>query len=312
MLINIFSKRQKKGRGELPDVYVYNDIPKPLRVQIVFIFHGVLGGEQQYNEWQFGTSNAYKAVVESLCREYGQFQLVELNRHRERNYLEEMTNFILQEQNHERVLDAVEVAFRTANAFARSWEYMHHQAASENVDNAITEFNARFQEHAIGFRLEEGEIVRIDSELVHAEVVKPALQLLRDKEYEGAQAEFLKAHEHYRHGKTKDVLSECLKSLESVMKTVCKRRKWSVPSNATSASLIQALFDNGLIPAFWASHFTGLRAMLEGGVPTARNRLGAHGQGSEVIEIPEHIAGYVLHQTAAAIVFIDQAEKSLQ
>ena len=34
---DIFSKRQKKLRGEVPDVYVYNDLPNPLRQQICFI-----------------------------------------------------------------------------------------------------------------------------------------------------------------------------------------------------------------------------------------------------------------------------------
>jgi hypothetical protein len=34
---DIFSKRQKKLRGKLPDVYIYDEIPQPLRVQIVHI-----------------------------------------------------------------------------------------------------------------------------------------------------------------------------------------------------------------------------------------------------------------------------------
>jgi len=36
-ILELFSKRQKKLRGEVPDVYQYTDIPNPLRVQIIHI-----------------------------------------------------------------------------------------------------------------------------------------------------------------------------------------------------------------------------------------------------------------------------------
>jgi hypothetical protein len=76
--------------------------------------------------------------------------------------------------------------------------------------------------------------------------------------------------------------------------------------------LIQVCFDNGLIPAFWQSHFAALRSLLEGGVPTARNRLGGHGQGSAVVEVPAHIVAYVLHMTAASIVFLVETERQIK
>jgi hypothetical protein len=84
----------------------------------------------------------------------------------------------------------------------------------------------------------------------------------------------------------KEALDECLKSLESMAKAVCSKRKWSYDPKATMNALIQILFDNGLVPAFWAQHFSSLRSTLESGVPTARNRLGAHGQGTEIVEVP--------------------------
>jgi hypothetical protein len=147
--------------------------------------------------------------------------------------------------------------------------------------------------------------------LLHAEVVKPALALLRTKEYVGAQEEFLKAYEHYRHGRTKEALAECLKALESVMKAICAKRRWKHDPSATSKHLIQLLFDKGLIPSFWQQHFAALRSTLESGVPTARNKLGGHGQGTEIREVPMHLVAYVLHLTAAAIVFLVEAEQNL-
>ncbi len=52
-----------------------------------------------------------------------------------------------------------------------------------------------------------------DSELVHAEVVKPALLVLRQKGFASAQAEFLAAHEHYRSGRNSEALVEALKGI---------------------------------------------------------------------------------------------------
>lgn len=310
MLLNIFSKRQKINRGEIPEVYTYNTLPNPLRVQIVLIMHGVLGNERQYQDQYYGSRKAYQTVVESLCREYGQFQLVELNQYRHRSYQEELSNFILQEPDHERVLDAVELVGKIADTFARRYDFLRNQNASRSVDEALEELNLRFQEHAVGYRFESGEIIRIDSDYIHAETVKPALSLLRDKNFEGAEAEFRSAHEHYRHGRTKETLVECLKAMESVMKAICIKRNWSTDKNANCSTLIRILFENELIPQFWASHFSGLRANLEGGVPTARNKLSGHGQGTAVVEVPNHIATYVLHQTAASIVFLIQADKA--
>ena len=186
----------------------------------------------------------------------------------------------------------------------RTWGYR----ASERADDAIAELNARFQEHGVGYAFEDGEIIRVDSQLLHAEAVKPALILLGAPEYAGAQAEFLTAHEHYRHGRDKEALAECLKALESVMKAICAKRNWAHDPNAPAKALIEVLFDKGLVPTFWNGHFHALRSTLEAGVPTARNRLGGHGQGTEVVQVPKYLVAYVLHMTASAVVFLAEAE----
>jgi len=178
------------------------------------------------------------------------------------------------------------------------------------IDNALEELNLRFAEHSVGYRLAEGKIVRIDSEMLHAEVVKPALLLLQGTAYSGAQDEFLTAHEHYRSGRYKEALNESLKSMESVLKSICKERGWSHKPTPTASELIDVCFANGLIPAFWQSHFSSLANMLKSGVPTGRNKLGGHGQGAEIVTVPAHLAAYVLHMTASTIVFLVEANQS--
>jgi len=254
---------------------------------------------------------AYEAIVDTLCREYGRFSL-ESNGFtpRSRSHETELLNFILHEGDVERVLDAIELSFKFVDLLTRKYGYRYLQNFDSIADDAIEELNSRFAEHSVGFRFEENKIVRIDSELIHVEVVKPSLVLLNGEEYSGAQDEFLAAHEHYRSGNYKEALNESLKSMESVLKSICKERGWPHKPTPTASELIDVCFANGLIPAFWQSHFSSLTSMLKSSVPTGRNRLGGHGQGPEIVTVPPYLAGYMLHMTAATIVFLAEANKA--
>lgn len=42
-----------------------------------------------------------------------------------------------------------------------------------------------------------------------------------------------------------------------------------------------------------------------------RSQFGAHGQGSQIVEAPQHIAGYLLHLTATTILFLVESEKQM-
>ena len=310
-VIDIFSKRQKRLHGQEPDVYKYDEIPPNLRVQIIHIWDAALGGEREVGN-RYGMSEsgkAYKTLVGILRQEYGVFQLDDAA---QGDYRLELCNFLLRAEI-EQALDAVEISFRVIDKMTRTFQYLGRPNADQIATNAINELNVRFREHSVGYAWESGEIVRINSQFIHAEVVKPALHLLARKEFAGAQQEFLEAHDHYRKGLHKEAMAGALKSLESVLKSVCDTRGWTYDKNrATAKDLIAICFEKGLVPAFWESALGNLRALLESGVPTARNRLGGHGQGSVPVEAPGHVAAFVLHMTAAAIVFLGQASDAKQ
>jgi hypothetical protein len=316
-VVNLFSKRQKKLRGEVPDIYTYDIIPEPLRVQIVHIWDDAMGNDLEYrHQHDYGGKvfQACKYITNTLCREYGFFELPSAKKVYEqiRNYRSELVRFVLQEQDSSKVIDAIELSFKIIDVYTRDTHYLNrNENPSKRADAAIAELNTRFQEHGIGYQFTDGEIIRVESQLIHAEVVKPALALLHGTEYAGAQAEFLKAHEHYRHGRAKEALNECLKALESTMKAICEKHGWKYQPNDTCNTLINTCIENKLIPEFWTQQFTSLRSTL-GGVSTGRNKLGGHGQGSAVVEVPMHIVAYVLHMTAAAIVFVAQSESTLK
>lgn len=306
---DLFSKRQKRLRGDVPDVYTYDGIPNPLRVQIVHIWTDTLGNGSQWYEGQ--VRHAYEFIVNTLCREYGVFKLPGAEDYGNRDYINELANFFLQVKSVEKALDAIELSFRVIDRSTREWSYLSRRNASEIADGAISELNDRFKEHGIGFQFIGGEIIRVDSELIHSEAVKPALRLLNSKNYSGAQQEFLSAYEHYRHKKNKEALNDCLKSFESTMKAICDKRKWQYQSNATAKALIQVCFDNELVPSFWQQQLSSLRSMLESSIPTGRNKLSGHGQGSNPVVVPDYLTAYMLHMTASTLVFLVTAEEEL-
>ncbi len=304
---DIFSKRQKKLRGEISEVYVYNNLPNPLRYQIIYIWRDVFDSGSSTYEWKQKREN-YRHIVNILRDEHGVPKIARPDITKPGIVDQtELENYILNEEDVEKAIDAVEVSFRYLERLKNS-----HRPNPLSFENAKNKLNYRFKEHGVGYHFTNGRIIRMDSELIHSEVVKPALVLLNQKHYAGAQEEFLKAHEHYRKGNAKEALSECLKAFESVMKAICDKRGWQYDNNATAKTLIQVCFDNGLVLPFWKSHYSSLRSLLESGVPTGRNNLGGHGQGTTPTTVPDHLVAYMLHMTASAIVFLAEADKNLR
>ena len=308
-IYDIFSKRQKRLRGETPDVYTYDNLPGSLRVQIVHIWEDTLGVDYDYGGQR--VKDSYQYIVKTLKKEYGVFRLHDKPGGHS-TYFEELQHFFLNEQDVEKALDAVELSFGVIDYATRERHYLHRDDASEKADEAIEELNLRFKEHGVGYQFIPPQIIRVDSVYLHSEVVKPALQLLAQSHYSGAQEEFMKVHEQYRKGNAEDALSNCLKAFESVMKSICNKRGWTVDKKATATPLIKACLENGLIPSFWEQQYQSLRSLLESGVPTGRNNLSGHGRGTNPRIVPDYLAAYMLHMTAAAIVFLADAEKNLK
>jgi hypothetical protein len=300
-VFDLYSKRQKKERGEVPDVFAYDKIPEQLRTQIVLILRDVIGASTSQS------LPVYDRIVRILGREYGTFSLAD--GHSSDDILE---NFIAGEENVDRVLDAVEMSFVIAGAaMSNNFNYMHYAGSKMSLKDGVQELNKRFLEHGIGYEYASGTIIKKDSEFLHAEAIRPALVLLQNSRYKGANEEFLKAHEHYRHGAIKDSLVYCLKALESTLKTICEIRGWPFRPTDTAKTLLDICFQNELVPSFWQSHYTALRSTLESGVPTGRNKLAGHGQGSEVLNVPPHYASYMLNMTGSVIQFLISSEAQL-
>lgn len=299
-VFNIFSKRQKKLDNDAIDVYEYENIPDNLKVQAIHILKEVLDKEYSNKD------KIYFEIHKILCKEYGVFTLKEYAQNNE----EAIFDFLLKTKDYQKALDIIELFYRYFESVLRK-KYQYDETHTQMINDAIIELNERFKENAIGYSFESGEAIKIDSQFIHSEIVKPTLKILNYSMYQGANEEFLKAHEHYRHKRYKECLNECLKSFESTMKIICDRHSWAYGQNDTSKKLIKICFDNNLIPTYLQTQFSSLQQLFESGIPTIRNKNSGHGQGVQPIQVTGEIASYMLHLTATNLLFLAEHEQQL-
>ncbi|WP_419210741.1 STM4504/CBY_0614 family protein [Providencia manganoxydans] len=309
----IYSKRQKELRGEISDVYQYDELPNKLKIQIIHLIKKSFGNCHSYLELKSGAyrasiiDNLYKDVLNTLCEEWGELHLIQENRSLDRSYATDICDRLLYENNIEKCLDIVEVCFSILN------DNKDLYPSSAFVDESFSDLNHRFIENETGYQFESGEIIRIDSQIMHSDVVKPVINLLSSNDYyNGANEEYLSAHEHYRHERYKECLTDCCKSFESMLKAIHEMNKWEYKKSDTASKLIKSCFDNELIPPYTQSQFTSLKTMLESGVPTIRNNMSGHGQGTENKEVNEELVSYMLHLTATNLLFLADSQTRYQ
>lgn len=298
-------------RGEIGDVYQYDHIPRPLKVQIIQIIQDSIGRPEpnhRYSSYQNSADEVYRYIHETLAKEYGVFKLTEYFE----NDFAALTEFFISESDEEKCLDFVELSMKILNGYVSENYYKFRNITRQKPEEAIEELNERFKEHGIGYQFESGEIIRIDSQIIHSDVVKPTLSLLSNEPlFAGSNNEFLTAHEHYRHKRYKECLNDCLKSFESLMKAIHDKHQWQYNKNDTAAKLINSCLSHNLIPSYLQSQFTSLKTMLETGVPTIRNKNSGHGQGSDVKDVSEDMASYMLHLTATNLLFLSKCEQKI-
>ena len=326
-------------------MYQYETIPQELRTQVVYIMEDTF----QILQFDRTVEEVYGFINKTLCREYGVFALEELTSSNQHEVLDSsnpanlrlVINFFLETEEIEKAIDVIELFFQAVNQdlsnllrdtkdrqntpvdirlpglFYSNMDKQHADSLDIEIkrrqyEEAIDELNQRFREHGVGYQYESGQMIRVDSQLIHSEAVQPALRMLADPMYEGANAEFLSAHKHYRAKDYKECMNDCLKAFESCIKSICDARGWAHNAGDTANRLIGIVFDHELIPTFMKSHLSSLRNTLPSGVPTVRNRLSGHGQGSKKVDVPEHIAGYVLNLTASNILLLAKANEDMK
>lgn len=190
-------------------------------------------------------------------------------------------------------------------------EYIYDYDADAAVSDAIIELNYRFKQHNLGYEFINSQIITIDSTLLHEMAVKPALKVLLEEGFEGAEDEIRKAYEKRRKGDNKNAILEAGKAFESTMKIICDKQGYTYDkAKDTAQKLISILENNGFYPSYMNAHLTSIKTTLETGLPVVRNKVSGHGQGNQVIAISDEFTDYALHLAASNILFLVRLYRS--
>jgi hypothetical protein len=116
-----------------------------------------------------------------LAKEFG---AVALTDRRQEDAFTAVANFFLECPDVERALDVVELTFSYLTAMTHGTRFGYTSEISP--DDAVEELNQRFKQHGVGYSYEPNlhKIVRIDSQFVHSDMVKPALAVLSERDSE--------------------------------------------------------------------------------------------------------------------------------
>lgn len=312
-IFDLFSKRKAAQQGKVPELQT-QALPEKFRRQVVHLFLDTIGlwvklpAHMPPDLVPRPSNQAWANIFKVVCREHGLFALGDPDE----SLADQCIQYLLTAET-DAALDLMEYALLYIDREIRRYDrYQYKQltGVTPEPDRAIEEFNVRCRENGVGYAYERGQIITVSSTFVHTQVVEPALTLLHDEGFRGAQDEFLRAHASLRRGDYKGAILEAGKAFESAMKTICDRKKWPYDANATAKPLIAVLINNGLIPASLQTQFAHFRELLESGVPTLRNKTGGHGQGPEPVTVPRELAEYALHLAAANIVFLVKLSKA--
>ena len=267
-MYKLFLERIRNRDGE-PEVYIYDEFPEAFRNQVFYIMADVLDQYEGYGGGLWGYMH------DTFSREKGLKKLGRHDQGLERYNVETYTNVSSQED----FLDLVDYMFHLFDVGCRDIHPQYNYDLDTNalVDKAVEELNYRFKQHNLGYEFVNGEIIRIDNKMIHQEIVKPALRLLYEEGFDGAEDEFRKAFEYRRKGDNKNAILEAGKSFESTMKTICDKKGYTYDKAKDTA---------------------------ETGLPVVRNKTSGHGQGSTIEQISDEFAEYALNLAATNIVLL--------
>ena len=297
-----FSKRNTKDSGR---ALIYDELPEALKAQIMMLWDGLV---RDITDFFFKRDYDifYGKAAQMVRDELGAFTLSQGSQ----TAREELGTYFFNEPEATKCLDVIEIVFHCFWEIPRNdWQSTNFHMA-DKIRKAVDVMNARFKEHRMGYEFRDGGFIRVDSQFLHAEAVEPALEVLSEPYLKGANQEFARAQEHYRHGRYSEAMNEALKAFESTMKAICHKRQWAYNQTDSAKRLLDVCKANGLFPSHMENSLGGLRSALEA-VPTVRNKLSGHGQGVQEIKVDQDTASFALNSTAANIRFLAACEKRL-
>lgn len=172
-------------------------------------------------------------------------------------------------------------------------ELMHGMILSDRGEAFAIRLNVLFETAELPWRLFRGEVIKLDNGFVGAGDTQAALEKLAAGPFAGAAAEYGKALSELATGEAKDAIFEACKSLESTMKVLTGLE------HLNADKLVKALTEQGYLDDLPESVRAGFGNAVLMCLPFLRNKLGGHGQGSDVVTVPETYGRLALQLGAA-------------
>lgn len=241
--------------------------------------------------WQSQTSHIDE-VAEFLKQEYGASDLVAYTGDGNERAAVDLETFV-QRCYPSQLLDVVE-------AFHGQLEPEAGRGTFEQEANRI------LREENLGWRMSAGELFKLDSEFLEAEVLARTEELLQANGYAGALDEFREARNDLTAGETREAIAKAQAAFESTMKTILK------VSSGSASQLIRQLGDNGFYDDLPEDTRAAFPEQVLMSLPTLGNKLGRHGQGVDVVDVPRHYAELAVHLAGSYIRYLVERELELR
>lgn len=102
------------------------------------------------------------------------------------------------------------------------------------IQPVVDKINLLLQSHGIRYRVEEGNLIRIDTEYTHNQIIKPRIATLgSSKKYQSAFDYFILALDHFKANKLEESIVSACKAYESTLKIILKENGIQISGNET-------------------------------------------------------------------------------
>lgn len=299
-MYRLYSERLKDAEG-MPEVYEYEKFSEPFRNQFFRIVKNTIEGASQ-NSYGARSDRIVDALCSAFSQEKGLKSLVGGGYYGISSWKE--LEVYVDTCSDQDFLDLMDFTFGTVMSDSGLQRALHLYTDRHFVA-AIEELNYRLKQNGLGYEFQNGVIIRKSNTVTHEQIIKPALKLLTDESFRGAEDEYLTAFEYFRNGRNKDAILNAAKAFESAIKIICLKLEYAFDEKrSTAKQLIEVLRSNSFFPDYLQEHLTTVCKALETGAPTVRNRMTGHGQGAGVERVGDEYVEYVLNLVATNILFL--------
>lgn len=310
--MKLFSQRYKEENNLYPEIYQYDNVPSAVRILLenkLFDLYPFCWNEKHsnYNVKKDKFVDLMRHLVEVFLENHPIMTMKSVS-----NYYQFLEKLI-KEGSLEEFLDVYELLVFGIKCIIVDGKQSYGFNSEIHISKILCYLNTKFLEYGFGyeFNLDCGHIIRVDNKLTHQEIVKPSLHLLTDKRFLSANDEYLKAHEAYKNGNSKEVFINCCSSLESVMKIVIGLNDWEMPRSSTSSLLIDTLIENKFFKPYYSNILNNLKEVISI-TSKVRNKEGGHGAGTEELCNDMSLMTYVINITASTILFLMEHQKEFE